>query len=164
MRITAKNSSLAISLAALLPLMESCATGPTFTQAHATEQPLRPSYARLYFYRPGHAIAVGLIGSIKVDGERAGRMISGSFFYIDKPPGIHKIVVSGGEETSIEAALVAGQTRYVRLDLLSRELPYGSYKLSPTLIDAEQGYEEIKGCRLDAKAATGSTIPVLLGQ
>jgi hypothetical protein len=149
------NWAIAAIVCVLAPLLASCADGPTFAEAHAGEPPLKPGYARIYFYRDDNALsAVSLVVPITVDGAAAGRAIDGGFFSIDEPAGIHKITAmnpgtlnSGFKPTeiSVRTTLVPGQTRYVRLDLLREFL---GYRISPTLIDGDQGAHEIACCRL----------------
>jgi hypothetical protein len=63
-----------------------------FLTASLIAQDNRP--ARLYFVR--HSTLVGIINSpeIKIDGRSVGSISTGSYIFVERPPGRHTIVVS----------------------------------------------------------------------
>jgi len=138
-----KNWVRATLICAVLPLVAACASGPTFTEMHASEPALATDSGRVYFYRESSMVGSAVQPSIQVDGTAVGDAVPGGYFFIDRPAGTYKVSTTTEKEETIAVALTAGQIRYVRLDI-GMGLFVGH--IIPSLIDADQASTEIKYC------------------
>jgi hypothetical protein len=141
-----------VMLCAFLPLLAACASGPTFADLHASEPTVSADSGRIYLYRTAPFLGGGAAvqPAIKVDGIKVGDAVPGGYFYIDKPAGTYKISTATETEESVNMTVAAGDTRYVRFDI-SMGLLIGH--ISPSIIDPQQGAQEIKECHYTGATA-----------
>lgn len=109
-----KSVALAICLAVPAIELGGCA-GPSALESQTRQRDTR--MARMYFLRESRLVAMyGSVAGvdIKVDGRPVGRVIGGTYFFIDRPPGTYKL--SAGTSMSIdyeaETKVEAGQSYY----------------------------------------------------
>jgi hypothetical protein len=138
-----RNILRAAMLATAFPLLAACASGPTFSEMHASEPAVKPEKGRIYFYRVSSMMGSGVQPPIRVNGEVVGMAIPGGYFYVDRDPGAYDIATATETTESIKATIKAGEIRYVRLDI-SMGVMVG--RVAPTLVMAEQGEPEIAKC------------------
>jgi len=76
-----------------------------------------------------------------LDGKVIGSAVPLGYFYVDQNAGNYKIGTSTEVDRTVSFTLVAGQTRYVRIDP-----SFGFFvgHMSPVLVEEEKGKEEIK--------------------
>jgi Protein of unknown function (DUF2846) len=103
--------SIAVQLAA-------CA-GPLAIESQSRTQDSRLS--RLYFLR--QKAVIGTLGGtvpaadIKVDGKKVGAVTNGSYFFVDRPPGLHQLSAENGMSLAYETEVQveAGKSYYFNL-------------------------------------------------
>lgn len=110
-----------------LLLAAGCSQGPSYERFLTTTARPRPGYARILVYTPQRADVVGYSPTVTVNGEAAGVSRSGSFFYVDREPGIYQLDVASrpglaafgnqGESEPARIALALGRTACVRIDI-----------------------------------------------
>jgi hypothetical protein len=152
-----KNIFRAAAFALALPVLAGCASGPTFSDMHASEPAVQPEKVRVYFYRKDGMIGAAIQPSVRNDGEVVGSAIPGGYFYADRLPGTYEISTSTETTESIRLTLKPGEPRYVRLDVAMGVLVG---HVGPTLVMAEQGESEIYKCHyapLAPAAKSGET-------
>jgi len=93
-----------------------CSTGPTYHQLMATLQPPAAGEGRLFVYLTDASQAPSFWPIIAIDGQTMGLLRTGSFFYVDRPTGIHQVGV--GTTTANAAFGTQGQTEPVQVELL----------------------------------------------
>lgn len=144
-----KNWVRAALICAALPLVAACASGPTFNDMHASEPTLAADSGRIYFYRESSMLGAALQPAVKIDGTTIGDSVPGGYFYADRPAGTYKISTTTEKVEEINVPLAAGQTRYVRL-----HVGVGVFvgHVIPSLIDPDQGANEIKDCHYTGDA------------
>ncbi|MGY8685669.1 DUF2846 domain-containing protein [Bradyrhizobium sp. UFLA05-153] len=88
-------------------------------QPTAQVKPKEARLARLYFLREKGIFGAmgGLAASseIKIDGKPVGKIEMGSYFVVDRPPGVHKIAshtTMAMADYEVEVPIEAGQTYY----------------------------------------------------
>ena len=78
-------------------------------------KPASAQSARIYIVRPGAIAGAAAAANVKIDGADVGYVANDSFFFVDRPPGRHKIelrltaALAGVEH---EAQFEAGRTYY----------------------------------------------------
>ena len=120
--------------------LTSCRTAATFDEYAVSIPPVSSPNGRIFVYRiatEGRAIRP----SILLDGEPVGRAIPGGFFYLDLPSGNYEIAASADEDRGLQLRLRSGGERYVRLEV---EITTVSWNVSPVLVDAQTGREELR--------------------
>jgi len=70
-----------------------CSTGPTYSQFLMQTRPPPPGQGRVFVYLTDASEAPSFWPEITIDGQLMGEMRTGSFFYVDRPPGIHQVGV-----------------------------------------------------------------------
>ena len=122
-------------------LLVGCATGPTYSSLQTEFPRVASGQGRVFFYR--NALYAGAVfkPDILIDGQRVGSAVPGGVFFVDLPPGAHSVFCDQQEIADMH--LVAGETRYVSLDLYSGD--WGLWHVRPILVDPDQGSQEILG-------------------
>jgi Protein of unknown function (DUF2846) len=139
-----RNLVRAVLVCAVLPFVAACAaSGPTFTDMHASEPAVAANFARIYFYRMGSMAGSALQPSVKIDGVVVGEATPGGYFYVDEPAGAYEISTATEVTNHIRATVKAGETRYVRFDA---SLGMFVGHIAPTLVWPGQGESEIAQC------------------
>jgi hypothetical protein len=115
----------AVALAVLLGTPLACATGTSYQQMAATLPPIGAGACRIFVYRPAMSGPPAFQPEIAIDGETLGGLRIASFFYVDRPAGIHRIAVPVGAEKAafeeqgatrpVSVAVGAGDAAYVRV-------------------------------------------------
>ena len=72
-----------------LALLAACATATLETQNQAHD----PRQARIYFLRESSLLYVAGAPTVRVNGQEVGRVGSGSYFFVDRPPGQYAVVL-----------------------------------------------------------------------
>lgn len=87
------------------------------TVSESQSKPRDPRLARMYFLRESGLAAIygaAAAAEIKIDGKSVGSVVSGTYLFVDRPPGTYKL--SSGTPLSMayetEARVDAGQTYY----------------------------------------------------
>jgi hypothetical protein len=130
-------------LCAGLPLLAGCASGPTFSELHASEPVVATDSARIYFYRESSMVGSAIQPSVYVNGVAVGSAVPGGYFYVDRPGGEYEISTTTEKTEIIKANIKPGDIRYVRLDI-GMGVVVGH--ILPTLVMPEQGESEIAKC------------------
>jgi hypothetical protein len=82
-------TTLALAVLGLL----ACSTGPTYSQFVVSTPPPLPGHGRIFVYLTDASEAPSFWPEITVDGQLIGEMRTGSFFFVDRPAGVHQIGV-----------------------------------------------------------------------
>jgi hypothetical protein len=93
-----------------------CSMGPSYPQLMATLGPPAAGQGRLFVYLTDATQAPAFWPIIAIDGQTMGEVRTGSFFYVDRPAGIHSVGV--GMTTANAAFGTQGQTPPVQVELL----------------------------------------------
>ncbi|MEO8158082.1 MAG: DUF2846 domain-containing protein [Betaproteobacteria bacterium] len=105
-----------IGLFAVIVELSGCATsGATYKETLGNTPALQAGMGRIYFYRPSQ-FGAAIRPDVVLDGEVVGKAIWHGFFYVDRLPGTHEVVVSTEIVDKTPVRLAAGETCYVRLE------------------------------------------------
>lgn len=109
-----------MSTAALL--LAGCA-GPRYGEIASQIPAIEAGNGRIYVYQPEQAGGASAAEpAILVDGRKVGRSKPGRFFFVDRPAGAHTLATALDKKAgraALPVPLEAGQTRYVRTDVVS---------------------------------------------
>jgi hypothetical protein len=136
----------AVSLFAVLcPLLVGCASRPTYSPSQSTFPTIASGNGRVFIYRPPGLVR--LKHDILIDGKFVGECNAGEVFFVDMLPGTHTVSCN---ESSVSIHLLAGESRYVLLDVcsvpnLQSVLPPFYHRLQPILVHPDQGSRKIQG-------------------
>jgi len=123
--------ALRLSAALLLLLIAACAgqNGPKYPDFVASAPPIAAGQARLVVYRPLFTEPQDLRAQITVDGAAVGALPMGTYLWVDRRAGVHRIdsplwpaYSAFGEQlrtTPIEVDLAPGTTSFVSVSLLT---------------------------------------------
>ena len=106
-------SMLRVALAALI-----CASLTACAATSALESQSKPASAqnaRIYILRPGALSGGAMAANVRINGAEVGYVANGSYLFVDRPPGRHKIEVrltAGLAGHEHEARVEAGRTYY----------------------------------------------------
>jgi len=70
-----------------------CSHGLTYDQLRARTAPPRPGYARIFVYTPSRSELLGVQPDVTLNGQVAGISRPGTFFYVDREPGVYQATV-----------------------------------------------------------------------
>lgn len=102
-------------LLAVSALLQGCAaTGPTGAEMAGRLNEIPPGYGRIVFYRSASMLGAAIQPDVRLDGQVVGQSRPGGFFYVDASPGKHTAAASTEATSTVDIAVVAGQTHYVR--------------------------------------------------
>jgi hypothetical protein len=73
-----------------------CSTGPTYSQFMARTAPPPAGQGRIFVYLTDASQAPSFWPIISIDGQMQGEIRTGSFFYVDRPTGVHQIAIGVG--------------------------------------------------------------------
>ena len=132
-----------VALCATLPFGAAYASGPLYTEHHASEPAVSPGLGRIYLYRPAAFWGAPASPAIAIDSVKIGRSEEGTYFYIDRAPGAYIVSTEGRKEEPVSVHLTAGQTIYVRFRASPAVL---GWHIIPALVDDSRGLSEIKDC------------------
>jgi Protein of unknown function (DUF2846) len=85
-----------------------------------------PRLARLYFLRQSGFMGAAIpAAEVKVDGATVGSVTTGSYFFVDRPPGLHKLSVQSGLSLAFEteAQVEAGREYYFSVGVPKAGMP-----------------------------------------
>ena len=120
-----------VAAALLLFQITACAgrNGPRYPDFAASAPPIAAGYARLVVYRPLFTEPQDFRAQITVDGAAVGTLPMGTYLWVDRPAGVHRIdsplwpaYSAFGEQlrtTPIEVDLAPGATSFVSVSLLT---------------------------------------------
>jgi hypothetical protein len=113
---------------AWLALAVACSHGPTWDQFRKQAAGPRPGYARIFVYTPLRSEALGFHPDVALDGEVVGTSSPGTFFLVDREPGVYELTVppkrylsAFGNQGASEPAKVSlwlGQSAFVQVDIV----------------------------------------------
>jgi hypothetical protein len=72
-----------------LPLLAACATSTLEAQTKTHD----PRQARIYFMREASLLYVAGAPTVRVNGQQVGSVGSGSYFFVDRPPGQYNVTL-----------------------------------------------------------------------
>ena len=115
----------AACVCSLALLTGSCASGPDYGQAKQSIPPLASGMGRIVVYRIYNFVGGATPGVVALNGELAGKIPAGGFFYVDLAPGAYVIDVMGrafgihpvGQQIFV---LRPGQVENVRVTMSTR--------------------------------------------
>ena len=122
--------------------MISCASGPTYKEMAGQTPPVSEENGRVYVYRTT-TLGAALQPEVRLDGQSVGKAVPLGYFYIDCPPGNHRIATATEVDRELTFQLDKRQVRYVRLNVSMRFFVGHVY---PDLIDTEEAVEQIGSC------------------
>ena len=124
-------------------IMISCASsGPTYTEMVGQVPPLSGDNGRVYIYRTS-VLGAAIQPAVELNGQSVGKAVPLGFFYVDCPPGNHRIATSTEVDRELTFTLDKGEVRYVRLDV---SMGFFVGHVYPDLIEEEEAVEEIGSC------------------
>lgn len=133
---------LVMSTAALL--LAGCA-GPRYGEISAQIPAIEAGNGRIYVYQPAQVDGANAAEpAILVDGRKVGRSKPGRFFFVDRPAGAHTVATTlykRAARAELPVPLEAGQTRYVRTDIINGAQVLGLEA------SAEVAQQELSGLR-----------------
>jgi len=74
-------------------LFASCSHGMRYDELRARAAPPRPGYSRIFVYTPSRSELLGVQLEVTLNGEVAGTSRPGTFFYVDREPGVYRATV-----------------------------------------------------------------------
>ena len=160
MRSPAARARLRIAVLPWLGLAWGCSHGLTFDQFRSRVAGPRPGYARIFVYTPLRSEALGFRPDVTLDGAVVGTSSPGTFFFVDREPGVYELTVprkrslsAFGNEGAAEPARVSlfiGQSAFVQIDVME----FGTMvEARLRTREASDGERFIRTCRFDADAA-----------
>jgi hypothetical protein len=123
----------ALAALACAVLTACAATGALESQS----KPASAQSARIYILRPAATAGSAVAANVKIDGVAVGHVANNSFFFVDRPPGRHKIEVrltaalAGVEQ---EVQVEAGRTHYFAFNALDRVTTKGERQIGQTSV------------------------------
>ena len=146
--------------AAGIALATACSHGPTWDEFRRQDAGPRPGYARIFVYTPPRTEAVAFHPDVTLDGESVGTSSPGTFFYVDRQPGVYELTVpprlypgAFGKQGAAEPAKVSlwlGQVAFVQVDVV--ELG-GAIQARLLTRERSDGEVSIRACRYAAGGA-----------
>ena len=121
--------------------LSACATGPKYAEVQSSIPALDPAKGRIYFYRSGNPFGSGIQPSVMLNGGKVGDSVPGGFFFVDRDPGNHEVLLSTEVDRKLTFTLAKGQEQYVRMSVT---LGVIVYRVFPELVDAAAAREEIR--------------------
>jgi len=106
-------AAMAIVLAASLI---GCASGPKFSDAQTTLQPLPEGQGRVYFYRT-QTMGAAVQPTIYLNGQAIGSCEPDGVFVKDLAPGRHEAVVGTEVTNKLTFVVVQGQEKFVKCSI-----------------------------------------------
>lgn len=123
-------------------IMISCASGPTYTEMVGQTPPLSGENGRVYIYRTS-PLGAALQPTVQLDGQQVGKAVPLGYFYVDCPPGNHRIATATEVDRELTFHIDKGQVRYVRLNV---SMGFFVGHVYPDLIEEQEAVEEIGSC------------------
>ena len=127
-----------------------CSTGATYAQFAARTPPPPQGQGRIIVYLTDVTEAPSFWPIITVDGQMLGEIRTGSFFYVDRPAGIHQIGVgvktsnaafgNQGATQPVFVGVAPGTTSYVQVFVTA---PPGMVMVQLQPEDAENGLHDL---------------------
>jgi hypothetical protein len=143
----------AASVALVCVLLAACAATSAL---ESQSKPLSTQSARIYIVRPGAVSGGAVAANVKINGTDVGHVANGSYFFVDRPPGRHKIEVrltTGLASHEHEAQVEAGRTYYFAYNAgtAATSLPGGV----PLIIPGPTGGRQVSSSNLGTALLTG---------
>ena len=143
-----------------LALAAACSRGPTWDEFRRRDAGPRPGYARIFVYTPLRAEALTFRPDVTLDGQPVGTSSPGTFFYVDREPGIYELTVppkvypgafgKQGAQEPAKVSLWLGQPAFVQVDVV--ELG-GALQTRVRTRDTSDGESFIRACHYAAGGA-----------
>jgi hypothetical protein len=125
--------------ACLLGAAAACATGSSYRQMAAKLAPPAEGMSRIFVYLTTSSGAPAFWPQIAIDGELVGELRTGSFFYVDRPAGVHQVSVlvrtgtaafgNQGATEPVSVLVAPGGAAYVQV-----QVTVGASMLNVTLL------------------------------
>jgi hypothetical protein len=145
-----------VAICAGFPLGGAYASGPLYTDHHASEPTVGSEMGRIYLYRPSAFWGAPFSPAIKIDDVKVGVSEVGTYFYVDRPPGTYIISAKSEKLEPVTVHVAAGQTIYVRF----RASPgFLGWHIIPANVDDTRGLSEIKECHYVGTDAPSAPAP-----
>jgi hypothetical protein len=101
---------------------------------------IRPDQGRIFFYRDSKFAGSAIQPSIMLDGAKVGDSRPGGFFYVDRAPGLHEIMVGTEVERKRSLRLALHEIKYVKTAV---ELGFMVGRPVIDVVDPENGKEDL---------------------
>jgi hypothetical protein len=118
---------LGVLLASAAWLAAACSRGPTWDEFRRHDAGPRPGYARIFVYTPLRSEVLHFNPDVTLDGQPVGTSSPGTFFYVDREPGVYELALppksypgAFGKQGATEPARVSlwlGQAAFVQVDV-----------------------------------------------
>ena len=128
----------------VMSLISCASTGPQYYTVKNNIAELPSERSRLVFYRPDILFGAGGQPNILLDGNKVGRSLRGTIFYVDIEPGKHRITVPAmlyPGETTINIEAMQGEVVYVKTSMGGASF---IGRTDVEVIGAEQATKEIE--------------------
>ena len=101
--------------------LTACATGTPYAEVAASMPALAAGQGRIMIYMTDSSQPIDFYPTVTVDSVPAGKIRPGTFFYVDRPAGIHEIGVGDHQ-----AAIISNQiaTEPVTIDVIPGQTAY----------------------------------------
>jgi len=129
-----------VSVLALLA-MSGCASGPKYSEVEDSIPAIESGQARIFFYRHANVFGSAIQPQVRLDGEAVGSSVPGGFFFVDRPPGSHEVVLSTEVERKLTFVLAPAEEKFVKMSVT---LGVIVYRVFPELVDPEIGRAAIQ--------------------
>jgi Protein of unknown function (DUF2846) len=113
-----------VVIALCVALQLAACAGTSVIESQSRQRDAR--LARLYFLREPALISAAIPSAeVKIDGTTVGSVASGSYFFVDRPPGLHKLSVQSGISLAFEteAQVEAGREYYFSIGVPKTGMP-----------------------------------------
>lgn len=142
----------ALALIAVSALSGCATAGTKFTLAEKDFPRQDPKLARIYFYRTDW-MGRALKPDIHLNDQVIGESVSGTSFFKDVPPGQYTVETHTEASNEVQLLLVAGDVRYVRIDI---NMGFFVGHPKPKLVPASTAESEIQDTRYLAQVPEGA--------
>lgn len=145
-------------LVGVVLLLSGCASGPSgpaYAVAKSSIPPLGPGAGRIYVYRQSRFTGSAWNSPLLLNGQSIGEAPSGSFLYVDRPPGDYTMIsvlgFAGYKNPEATFTLTAGETIYLRV--VTDMSGVGMAIVSPAVAASEITATQYNPSQADSKRA-----------
>lgn len=90
------------------------ASGTKYKDMMSSIPPVPPDKGRIFFYRTSSMLGAAVQPSIMLDGVKVGDSRRGGFFYVDRAPGTHTVIMTTEVETKRSVILAERDIKYIK--------------------------------------------------
>jgi hypothetical protein len=91
-----------------------CAPMPKYPDVAAKLAAPAPGQGRIFFYRDGMPVGMGVQPDITLNGQVVGKSVPNGFCYVDRPAGSYEVRTATEAEHKLNFALAGGEEKYVK--------------------------------------------------